>query len=43
VQFYDVVENGMRSERAAWSYLAPRASMQQVDHWIGFWEDVEVD
>ena len=42
VQFYDVAENGMRSERAAWSYLAPRASMKQVDHWIGFWDDVEI-
>ncbi len=43
VQFFDVVENGTRSERAAWSYLAPRPSMQQVDHWIGFWDDVEVE
>lgn len=42
VQFYDVVEGSTRSERAAWSYEAPRASMQQVDHWIGFWEDVEI-
>ena len=42
VQFYDVVEDGMCSERAAWSYEAPRASMKQVDHWIGFWEDVEL-
>jgi uncharacterized protein (DUF427 family) len=42
VQFYDVVENGTRSERAAWSYLAPRASMKQVDHWVSFWEDVEI-
>ena len=42
VQFYDLVENAARSERAAWSYEAPRASMKQVDHWIGFWEDVEV-
>ncbi len=42
VQFYDVAEGGVRSERAAWSYEAPRASMKQVDHWIGFWEDVEI-
>jgi len=42
VQFYDVAENGTRSERAAWSYLSPRPQMKQVDHWIGFWEDVEV-
>jgi len=31
-----------RSERAAWSYEAPRDAMKSVDHWIGFWEDVEV-
>jgi len=43
VQFYDVAENGTRSERAAWSYLAPRASMKQVDHWVSFWEDVEIE
>jgi uncharacterized protein (DUF427 family) len=43
VQFYDVAEDATRSERAAWSYEAPRASMKQVDHWIGFWEDVEIE
>jgi uncharacterized protein (DUF427 family) len=43
VQFYDVGEGAARSERAAWSYEAPRASMKQVDHWIGFWEDVEIE
>jgi uncharacterized protein (DUF427 family) len=32
-----------RSERAAWSYEAPSGSMKEVDHWIGFWEDVEVE
>jgi uncharacterized protein (DUF427 family) len=42
VQFYDLGEAGAQSERAAWSYEAPRASMQQIDHWIGFWEDVEI-
>lgn len=42
VQFYDVAEDRARSERAAWSYEAPRASMKQVDHWIGFWNDVEI-
>jgi uncharacterized protein (DUF427 family) len=42
VQFYDVVEGAALSERAAWSYEAPRASMMQIDHWIGFWEDVEI-
>jgi uncharacterized protein (DUF427 family) len=43
VQFYDIGEGAARSERAAWSYEAPRASMKQVDRWIGFWEDVEVE
>jgi len=42
VQFYDVAEDAASSERAAWSYEAPRASMKKVDHWIGFWEDVEI-
>ena len=42
VQFYDVAEDTARSKRAAWSYEAPRPSMSQVDHWIGFWEDVEI-
>ncbi|TXL72937.1 DUF427 domain-containing protein [Vineibacter terrae] len=42
VQFYDVAGDGARSPRAAWSYEAPRAAMKPVDHWIGFWEDVEV-
>jgi uncharacterized protein (DUF427 family) len=43
VQFYDVVEGAARSERAAWSYEAPRSAMAQVDRWIGFWEDVRVE
>jgi uncharacterized protein (DUF427 family) len=43
VQFYDLVEGGACTERAAWSYEAPRASMTQVDHWVGFWEDVEIE
>jgi uncharacterized protein (DUF427 family) len=42
VQFYDVAEGDQRSPRAAWSYEAPQAKMKPVDHWIGFWEDVEV-
>jgi uncharacterized protein (DUF427 family) len=43
VQFYDVVQDPERSARAAWSYEAPRAGMKQVDHWIGFWNDVEIE
>jgi uncharacterized protein (DUF427 family) len=42
VQFYDVVIDGARHERAAWSYEAPRAEMKQVARRFGFWEDVEV-
>ena len=42
VQFYDVVIDGARHERAAWSYEAPRPAMQQVADRFGFWEDVEV-
>ncbi|HEY6335491.1 MAG TPA: DUF427 domain-containing protein [Alphaproteobacteria bacterium] len=42
VQFYDVVIDGARHARAAWSYEAPRPSMNQVADRFGFWEDVEV-
>ncbi|MCX7365952.1 MAG: DUF427 domain-containing protein [Alphaproteobacteria bacterium] len=42
VQFYDVTDGKAASPRAAWSYLAPQPKMKSVDHWIGFWEDVEV-
>jgi uncharacterized protein (DUF427 family) len=43
VQFYDLVDGAARGERLAWSYEAPRATMQQVDHWIGFWRDVTIE
>jgi uncharacterized protein (DUF427 family) len=43
VQFYDVVEGAARSERAAWSYEAPREALKPIDHWFGFWEDVAVE
>lgn len=42
VQFYDVAEGEARSPRAAWSYEKPQEKMKPIDHWIGFWEDVEV-
>jgi uncharacterized protein (DUF427 family) len=42
VQFYDVVIDGQRHTRAAWSYEAPRPAMQKVGGRFGFWEDVEV-
>jgi uncharacterized protein (DUF427 family) len=42
VQFYDVVVDGNRHARAAWSYEAPQPKMQQVADRFGFWEDVDV-
>ena len=43
VQFYDVIDGTRRADRAAWSYEKPGAAMKKVDHWIGFWEDVELE
>ncbi|MEZ5962518.1 MAG: DUF427 domain-containing protein [Planctomycetota bacterium] len=42
VQFYDVVDARHTSPRNAWSYEKPGSAMQKVDHWIGFWDEVEV-
>ncbi|MGH6896933.1 MAG: DUF427 domain-containing protein [Geminicoccaceae bacterium] len=42
VQFYDVVIDGVRHGRAAWSYEAPQVAMRKVAGRFGFWEDVEV-
>jgi uncharacterized protein (DUF427 family) len=42
VQFYDVVIEGVRHERAAWSYEAPLQSLQHVGGRFGFWHEVEV-
>jgi uncharacterized protein (DUF427 family) len=42
VQFYDVVIDGVRHERAAWSYEAPGPSLQHVGGRFGFWHEVEV-
>jgi len=42
VQFYDVVIDGTRHARAAWSYEDPRPSMARVGGRFGFWEDVRV-
>jgi uncharacterized protein (DUF427 family) len=42
VQFYDVILDGARHERAAWSYEAPRPKMAHVAHRFGFWQDVQV-
>lgn len=42
VQFYDIVIDGRRHRRAAWSYEAPRPAMREVAGRFGFWQDVEV-
>ena len=42
VQFYDVVIDGHRHERAAWSYEAPQPQMKRVSGRFGFWEDFKV-
>ncbi|MDR3533302.1 MAG: DUF427 domain-containing protein [Rhodopila sp.] len=42
VQFYNVVLDGKRHERAAWSYESPQPKMQAVGGRFGFWEDVQV-
>jgi uncharacterized protein (DUF427 family) len=42
VQFYDVVTDGTRHSRAAWSYEAPRPSRKQVEGRFGFGEDGEL-
>jgi uncharacterized protein (DUF427 family) len=42
VQFYDVVIDGVRHERAAWCYEAPRPSKQDIARRYGFWKDVKV-
>jgi uncharacterized protein (DUF427 family) len=43
VQFYDVVIDGVRHARNAWSYEAPQPSMARVGGRFGFWEDVAVE
>lgn len=42
VQFYDVVLDGERHARNAWSYEAPKPAMAAVADRFGFWEDVRV-
>jgi uncharacterized protein (DUF427 family) len=42
VQFYDLVIDGTRHARAAWSYEAPLPAMKDVGGRFGFWEDVKV-
>lgn len=43
VQFFDLVDGRTQGERLAWSYEAPRETMRDVDHWIGFWRDVRLE
>jgi uncharacterized protein (DUF427 family) len=43
VQFYDVVIEGKRHKRAAWSYEKPQPQMAKVGGRFGLWEDVEVN
>ena len=42
VQFYDVVVDGTRHSRAAWSYEAPRPALQAIGGRFGFWHEVKV-
>ena len=42
VRFFNLSDGTHCSERAAWAYAAPRASYAHVAHWIGFWNDVEL-
>ena len=42
VRFYDVVIDGMRHQRMAWSYEAPRVSLQHIAERMGFWKEVDV-
>ena len=40
VQFFDIVIDGTRHERAAWEYEAPLPKLAQTVRRIGFWKDV---
>jgi uncharacterized protein (DUF427 family) len=42
VQFYDVVIDGTRHQRASWVYEAPQPAKQQIAQRFGFWKDVKV-
>ncbi|HVZ10439.1 DUF427 domain-containing protein [Rhodopila sp.] len=42
VQFYDVVVDGARHPRVAWSYERPLPALQAVGGRFGFWKDVHV-
>ena len=42
VQFYDVMLDGKRYERAAWSYERPQPKMEAVRDRFSFWKDVKI-
>ena len=42
VRFYDALVDGVRYERVAWVYEAPREPLRAVAGRVSFWEDVEV-
>jgi uncharacterized protein (DUF427 family) len=42
VQFFNLSDGTHSSERAAWAYEAPQASHARIAHWIGFWNDVQL-
>ena len=42
VRFYDVVIDGSRHERMAWSYETPLAPLHHVAQRIGFWAEFDV-
>jgi uncharacterized protein (DUF427 family) len=42
VRFFDVVTDQGEGPRLAWSYEAPRPSHRAIDHWVGFWKEVEL-
>lgn len=42
VQFFNLSDGTHSSDRAAWAYQAPRSSHAPIAHWIGFWQDVQL-
>ncbi len=42
VRFFDVTDGEREALRAAWTYEAPRPSHQAIDHWVGFWKEVQL-
>ena len=42
VRFFDVVNGEREAFRVAWSYQAPQPSHEAIDHWVGFWKDIQL-